>query len=81
MPLWHKVKNNNESGGAMANNAYFDFDLPIQLIDMIEEYKECGNSLNQDLYQDEIRSLSRYLDDDEKEKKVIDYFCKRCMKP
>ncbi len=65
----------------MANNTYFDFDLPVQLIDMIEKYKEYGNSLNQDLYQDEIRSLSRYLDDDEKEKKVIAYFCKRGMKP
>ncbi len=65
----------------MANNIYFDFDLPVQLMDMIEKYKANGNSLNKDLYQDEIRSLSRYLDNDEKEKKVIDYFCKRGRRP
>lgn len=65
----------------MANNKYFNFDLPAPLMDMIEEYKKKGNSLNKDLYQDEIRSLSRYIGDEEKENIVIDYFCRKGKKP
>ena len=30
----------------MANNKYFDFDLPQQLIDQIEEYKNDPNPLH-----------------------------------
>lgn len=65
----------------MANNKYFDFDLPPQLLSMIDEYKKNINPLNKDLYQDEIRSLARYLDNEEQEDSVIDYFCRKGMHP
>lgn len=65
----------------MVNNKYFNFDLPSQLLDMLERYKREGNALNKDLFQDEIRSLARYLEDEEQEDKVIDYFCRRGIKP
>lgn len=65
----------------MSNNKYFDFDLPQCLIDMIEEYKNDKNPLHVDLYQEEIRSLARYLDDEEQEDEVIDYFYRRGMRP
>ena len=61
----------------MYNNDYFDFDLPQELIDCIERYKENTNPLRKDLYQDEIRSLCRELDDDDKENEVIEYFCRK----
>ena len=65
----------------MANNKYFDFNLPQQLIDQIEEYKSDPNPLNADLYQDEIRSLSRLLNDESQGEKVIEYFCIKCRQP
>lgn len=65
----------------MSNNKYFDFDLPKQLLEMIDEYKREGTELNKDLYQDEIRSLSRYLDDEEQGEQVIDYFCREGRRP
>ena len=65
----------------MANNKYFDFDLPQQLIDQIEEYKNDPNPLNADLYQDEIRSLSRLLDDESQGEEVIEYFWRKCRRP
>ena len=65
----------------MANNKYFDFNLPQQLIDQIEEYKSDPNPLNADLYQDEIRSLSRLLNDESQGEKVIEYFSRKCRQP
>ena len=65
----------------MANNKYFDFNLPQQLIDQIEEYKSDPNPLNADLYQDEIRSLSRLLNYESQGEKVIEYFCRKCRQP
>ena len=65
----------------MLNNKYFNFDLPEQLLDVIEEYKNDKNPLNSDLYQDEIRSLARYLENEEQEESVIDYFCRKVMQP
>lgn len=61
----------------MYNNEYFDFNLPQMLLDCIEEYKKDTNPLHKDLYQDEIRSLCRELDDDDKENEVIEYFCRK----
>lgn len=63
------------------NNPYFDFDLPRQLLDFLEQYKEEANVYNSDLYMDEIRSLSRYLDDEEQEDAVIEYFCRKRKRP
>lgn len=55
----------------MANNKYFDFDLPQQLIDQIEEYKNDPNPLNADLYQDEIRSFQDFWMMNLREKKSL----------
>lgn len=65
----------------MSNNIYFNFDLPLQLLKQLEEYKNDPSSLHKDLYQDEIRSLSRMLDDEEQEEAVIDYFCRKGKRP
>lgn len=65
----------------MSNNKYFDFDLPQLLLDVLEEYKKEENPLNWDLYQDEIRSDSRMLDDEEQGEQVIDYFCRQRRRP
>lgn len=65
----------------MSNNKYFDFDLPKSLLDMIEEYKADTNPLHADLYQCEIYSLARLLDDEEQEDEVIDYFYRRRIRP
>lgn len=76
-----RVTIEREEGKIMSNNKYFDFDLPKQLLEMIDEYKREGTELNKDLYQDEIRSLSRYLDDEEQGEQVIDYFCREGRRP
>jgi hypothetical protein len=63
----------------LINDADFDFELPKPLEAAIHDLE---NAIEQhstliDCYQDEIRSCSRYLDDEDKENKVIDYFCRR----
>lgn len=65
----------------MYNNKYFDFNLPTMLLNLLEEYKKDENPLHKDLYQDEIRSLCRDLDDDDKENEVIEYFCRKGNRP
>ncbi|MBR1742341.1 MAG: hypothetical protein IJ733_10855 [Lachnospiraceae bacterium] len=57
----------------------FDFELPVQLEKMIDELETAikNHATYIDCIQDEIRSLSRYLDDDDKENQVIDYYCRR----
>lgn len=74
----HEIK---RSVTDMPNNKYFDFDLPEQLLAIIEEYKDDKNPLNRDLYQDEIRSLARYLENEEQEESVIEYFCRKAKCP
>lgn len=77
------MRKKGDKGGniTMANNPYFDFDLPIQLLKFLKEYKEESNEYNRDLYRDEIRSLSRYLDDEEEGEEVIEYFCRQGKMP
>lgn len=65
----------------MSNNIYFNFDLLLQLLKQLEEYKSDPSPLHKDLYQDEIRSLSRMLDDEEQEEAVIEYFCRKGKRP
>ena len=65
----------------MSNNKYFDFDLPDMLARQIEEYKNDPNPLNRDLYQDEIRSLARLMENPDQEDAIIEYFCRKCNNP
>lgn len=59
--------------------AEFDFELPEQLEDMIDELEKAieEKATYIDCIQDEIRSLSRLLDDDDKEDQIIEYYCRR----
>lgn len=55
----------------------FDFELPLPLQQSIEELEQGikDHVSYIDCLQDEVHSNARYLDDDEKEWKVIQYYC------
>jgi hypothetical protein len=63
----------------LIKDADFDFELPKPLESAIHDLENAieQHSMLIDCYQDEIRSCSRYLDDEDKENKVIDFFCRR----
>ena len=61
------------------NNPYFDFDLPEQMLELIEEYKNAPEC-NWDLYQCELKSWARRLPEYQEEE-VIDYFYRKGKRP
>lgn len=63
----------------LIKEADFDFIMPVPLQNMIHELEDAiaNHSLIIDCIQDEIRSLSRMLDDEEEEEQIIEFFCRR----
>ena len=55
------------------------YELPLQLQRDIDAFKEgVKNHVSYiDCLQDEVRSSSRYLDDDDDMNRIIDYYCRR----
>jgi hypothetical protein len=66
----------------LIEEAGFEFDLSDALKMEIHELEAAieEHSPFIDCVQDEIRSLSRLLDDEDKENQVIDFFCRRRWK-
>ncbi|MGO4970488.1 hypothetical protein ACTQ56_00590 [[Clostridium] aminophilum] len=55
------------------------YELPRQLEQAINELEEgvLNNVLYIDCLQDEVRSCSRFLEDDDDMNRVIDFYCRR----
>lgn len=63
----------------LIKEAEFDFDLPVELEEEVHELEKAivEHPTIVDCLQDEIRSLARLFDDEDKEEQVIDFFCRR----